>query len=69
MILIYIFYKIIMILGESILLGASKLGDEVLGVYCVDTKNIECISDEEFMLYGRHEFWLELVMIHVELLF
>ena len=39
--LIYIFYQIILILGESVLLVGLKLGYEVLNVYGVDVKYIE----------------------------
>ena len=68
MMLIYIFYHIILILGDSVLLGGFKLGDKAPGVYGVDAKFIECISDDDFILYDRHECLLELVMRHVELL-
>ena len=36
--LIYIFYQIIMIIGEYVLLGGFKIGDEVLDVHGVDAK-------------------------------
>ena len=67
--LIYIFYQIVLILGESVLLGGFELGDEVLDVYGVDAKDLECISDEDLILYDRHELLVEILMIHVELLF
>ena len=38
MMLIDIFYHIIIILGDYILLGGFELGYEVLGVYGVDAK-------------------------------
>ena len=56
MILIGISNHIILILGDSILLGRFKLGDEVLDVYGVDEKIVECRYDECFILYERHEF-------------
>ena len=37
MVLIYVFYQILLIIGESILLGRLKLGDEVLDVSGGDT--------------------------------
>ena len=55
MILIYIFYQIILIIGEYVLLGGLKLGYEVFDVYVVDAKYIEYSSDEDFILHDRHE--------------
>ena len=52
--LIYILYNIIIILGYSVFLGGLKLGDEFLDIYGVDTKFVECISDEDFILYDIH---------------
>ena len=49
------------------MLGGFELGDEVLDVYSLDKKYIECRYDEDFMLYDRHEFWVEPVMIHIKL--
>ena len=43
--MVVISYRIILILGDSVLLGGFKLGDEVLIVYGVDTKFVECRSD------------------------
>ena len=45
-----------------------KLEVDVLGVFCVDEKFVECRYDKEFILYDRHKFWVELFMIHVELI-
>ena len=55
MMLIYIFYHIILIIGESVLFGGFKVGDEVRDVFGVDGKFVEFISDEDFILYDRHE--------------
>ena len=52
--MIYIFYEIILILGESVLFDEFKLGDEVLDVYGVDVKYLECRSDEDFVFYERN---------------
>ena len=52
--MIYIFYQIILILVESILLGGFTLIDEVLNVYGVDAKYIEFRSDEDFIVYDRY---------------
>ena len=57
-----------MILGKSVLLDVLKLEDEVLGVFDVYAKSLEYVSDEDFTLYYKHEFWLEIVIRHVELL-
>ena len=43
---IAIYYQIILILGDSVLLGGFELGDEVLDVFDVDEKIVECRSDE-----------------------
>ena len=40
--LIYILYPIILILGESFVLGGFKLGYEVLDGYGLDFKYLEC---------------------------
>ena len=53
--LISISYHIIMILGDSILLGVFELGDDVLDVYGVDEKFVELVYDEDFILIHRHE--------------
>ena len=63
--MIEIYHHIILILGDSVLLGGFELGDEVLGVYGVVAKFVEYISDEEFILYDRKKLWVELVVIHV----
>ena len=49
--MISIFYQIILILRESILLGGFKLIDEVPNVYGVDAKYLECRSDEDFIVH------------------
>ena len=51
MMLIAIFYQIILILGDSILLDEFELGAEVLDVYSVNDKCLESISDEDFIFY------------------
>ena len=50
------------------MLGGFELGDVVLDFYHMDKQIVECRSDEDFMLYDRHEFRVELVMRHVKLL-
>ena len=46
--------------------GGFKIVYEVLDVYGVDPKILECRSDEDFILYDRNEFLVELLMRHVE---
>ena len=66
--LIAIYYQIIMNIGYSGLLRGFKHGYEVLDVYGVGAKFVECRYGEYFILYARHECWVDLVMIHVEFL-
>ena len=44
-----------MFLGDYLLLGGFKLGDEVLGVFDVNAKFVECRYDEDFILFEIHE--------------
>ena len=53
--LIAIYYQIIMIIGYSDVLCGFKHGYEVLDVYGVRAKFVECRYDEYFILYARHE--------------
>ena len=53
--LIDIFYNIILILVHSVFLGGFELGDEVLDIYGVDAKFVECRYYGDFVLYDRHE--------------
>ena len=66
--LISIIYQIILIIGESVLLCGFKLGDGVPDVYVVDSKYPECRYDEDFIFYDRHEGYVDIVMILVDLL-
>ena len=68
LILIAISYQVIIIIGDSVLLGGFKLGYEVLCVFNVDAKILECRCDVDFMLYVKHECRVELVMRHFEFL-
>ena len=53
--MIEIFYHIILIIGESVLFGGFKVGDEVRDVFGVDGKFVEFRSDEGFIFYDRQE--------------
>ena len=53
--LIEIYHQIILIFGDSVLLDGIELGDEVIGVYGVDAKILECRYYEHFILYDIHE--------------
>ena len=66
--MISIFYQIILIIGEFLLLDRFKFGDKLFDVYGVETIFVECTSDEGFILYDRHEFWVDIVMRNIELL-
>ena len=66
--LVSIFHQIIMIIGESVLLGGLEPGDEVFDVYGVDAKYLECSSDEDSILYDRHECWVDILIGHIEFL-
>ena len=59
---------IILILGYSVFLGGFELEVEVLDVFGVNNKFVEWRSDEDFIFYDRHEFWEEIVMRHVKLI-
>ena len=50
------FYHIILLFGESVLLGGFKFGDEDLDVSGVDTKVSECRYDGYFIFDERHKF-------------
>ena len=63
--LIAISYQITMIIEDSVLLGQFKPGDEVIDVFCVDKRIVECIWDEYYILYGRHKILEQIVMRHV----
>ena len=68
LILIAILYQIILILNVYVLLGGFEPGYEVLDVYVVDTKFVECISNEDLIFYDRNKSWVDIFMIHVEFL-
>ena len=64
--MVSIYHQIIMILGEYILLGGFKLGEEVLDFFGVEEKFVEFRSDEDFILYDRHEFRVDIVTKNVK---
>ena len=53
--LIYIFYKLLLFLGDPILLGGFKLGYEVLDLFGVDVKDSACRADRDFILDDGYE--------------
>ena len=55
MMLIEISNNNILLIGDFVLLCGLKLGDDVLGIYGVDKKSVECRSDEYFIFYCRYE--------------
>ena len=64
LILITISYQIIIILGESVLLGGFELGNGDLGVFGVKEKFLGCRYDKELILYEIHELLVELFIRH-----
>ena len=48
-------------------MGKFELGHDVLCVYGVDAKFVECRYNKDFILYYRHEFLVALVMRHVDI--
>ena len=50
-------------------MGGFKLRDGFLGVFDMDFKFLECRSDEEFILYVRHQCLLNLLMRHSDIPF
>ena len=69
MVLIEISYQIVLIIGDSLLLGGLELGDQFFGVYGVYDKFVKCRSNEYFILYDRHEFLVEIVIIHFKFIY
>ena len=63
-----VFYQLTLILGDYILLGRFKLGDEALDISGVYAKFSEFRSDGDFIFYDRRELIVELVMIHFDIL-
>ena len=47
--------KLFQFLEIFLLLGGFELGYEVLDIFGVDAKFVECGSDEDSILYDRHE--------------
>ena len=60
-----VFYQILMILGDSVLLGGFKLGDEILYLLGLDTNFFRCISNGDLILDDGHEYLVELLRRHV----
>ena len=50
-----VFYQLIMLLGDCVLLGSFKLVDKVLDVSGVGANFSECRYDGYFILYYIHE--------------
>ena len=54
MLLVSGFYKLLLIIGYSIVLGRFELGDEFLDVFGVNGNFVECRSDEDFIFDNKH---------------
>ena len=57
---IYVLYQLLIIIGYSILLSRIKIGYEALDVFLVDKKYSVCISDKDLILDNIHEFWVDI---------
>ena len=68
LLLVAIYYQLILILGESVLLGGFQLGEDLIDVFCVEKTFVEYRSDENFILYDRHEIRVDILMKHVKFL-
>ena len=55
LVLFSILYQILLVLGDSIMLGKFKLGDEVLDISIVYPVILLCSSDADFFLGDSHE--------------
>ena len=69
MILISVFYQLLLLIGDPIWLGWFKLGDEVLDLLVLGAIFIGDYADRYFILDENHEYWLELLMVNLEILF
>ena len=67
--LITFFYQLLLFIGDPILLGGFKLGDEVLDMPGLGSIYIEYGVDGDFILDDSHEFLVDLLMGHLEILF
>ena len=54
--MVAVFYQLLLIIGDSVLLGRFKLGDEPLDISGVDAKISGYQYDEEFILDVIYEF-------------
>ena len=63
---IAIFYQLILVLVDSVMLGSFKTGYEVLGFSGVEPVIGGCISDSTLFLDDIHECILELGRTHVQ---
>ena len=67
--LISVLYQILLFVGYPILLGGFKLGDEVLDLSGLGAIFIGHGADGDFILDDSHELWLDILMVHIGILF
>ena len=67
--LIYVFYQILMVIGDPILFGGFKMSDEVLDQSGLGSIFVGNGEDRDFILNYRHECCVELQMGHIQILF
>ena len=56
MMLISVFYQLLLVIGDPILLSGFKMGDEVLDQLVLGAIFIGNGTDGDFILYDSHEF-------------
>ena len=67
--LIPVFYQLFLFIGDPVLLGGFKLGDEVLYLSVPGAIFFGHVVDAEFILDEGHGCWVELIMAKVEIIF
>ena len=68
MMLISTFFCLLLFIGDTILLFRFKLGDEVLDLSGLGAVFIGHSADGGFIFYYSHELWVELQMVHLEII-
>ena len=66
--LISFFYQFLLVIGDPILLGGFKLGDEVLDLSGLGSIFIGHGAHGDFILDDSHEFLVELLVVHLEIM-
>ena len=64
-----VLYKLLLFLGDSILLGRFKLGNEIIDMSGVVANFSRYRSDRYFILDDCHELWVDIMSRHIKLIF